>query len=669
MKRIFYFAFVGIVSTSTHVIADDNDPKRTEAYRLGEIVVRPNAPEDFAGENLSIVTQQEIKDKGARSLDEAVRAVPGVVVNTGPQGVPRIFIRGLPPRHTQIFLNGVPLNSSIDGQFDPSLVPTEFIDNVKIVQGVSSVLYGPGATAGIIDIITKKGTTGFHGDALVEAGDGGAKWIYSTLSGGANNVDYLVSGSYRDRIAYKLPNTIYLDNSDQTNGNFFANVGTSLGDWQFGLTLNLLKGDQGLPSNRLTQTASLYTSAQNFDRINSITGQSVQVDAGYLPGGPFNFRVTGYLNRSTVETSRYDDARYSSMLNPTARTFREIDTINIYGGQAQAVYSLGAFGDVTGGFLVRKEAATITGNSRDVTVRPTGRGGGNGGGTGANQTFAWRGLGESHDLTTTSLALEYRVDPIPNLHFTAGVSQNWFLQEVVSDNGVQWMGALAYDVIPDVQMFGSAARKLRFPTIDQLYNIQMGNPGLQPEHSDNFETGLLWRIPGAGTLRGCYFWNDVANFIQNDQTLQMFVNRNIDISGFQVSGTVEPLPALTLSPGYTHLQTRDADTRLPLDYRPADVVDLVMVYAPAPGWRVSGDLAYYASQSVGARTNPNLRLSLPDYLVVSAKLQKSFELPGPDFSRIDMYVRATNLFNASYENAVGFPAAGRTLYAGLLYQF
>jgi len=667
MEKTFLLALIGIVVTSSGAAADD-DQKRTEPYTLGEIVVRGDSPADFTGENLSVVTQQQIRDKGARSLDEAVRAVPGVVVNTGPQGVPRIFIRGLPPRHTQIFLNGVPLNSAIDGQFDPTLIPTEFIDNVKIIQGVSSVLYGTGAAAGVIDIITKKGTTGLHGDALVEAGDGGGKWIYSTLSGGTSNVNYLVSGSYKDRVAFKLPNSIYLDNSDQTNGNVFTNVGTSIGDWQFGLTLNFLKADQGLPSNRLTQSSNPFTTAQNFDRINSIEGQSLQVDAGYLPGGPLSFRLTGYLNRSITETSRYDSATYSSMSNPSVRTFHEIDNTNVYGGQAQAAYSFGAFGNVTGSFLVRNEAASITGSSRDVATVRTGGGGGGGGG-GGNQTFAWRTLGESHDLTTTSLALEYQVDPLPNFHFTAGASQSWLLQEAVTDTGVQWMSALAYDLTPEVQLFGSAARKVRFPTIDQLYNIQMGNPNLLPEHSDNMETGLLWRIAGLGGLRGSYFWNNVTNFIQNDQNLQMFVNRNLDISGFQFSGTFEPLPALTLTPGYTHLETHDANTGLPVDYRAGSVVDLVMAYAPAPDWRVSGDMSYYASQSVGARSNSTVRLSLPDYLVVNAKLQKSFELPGPSFSRIDMYVRATNLFNASYSNAVGFPAAGRTVYAGLLYRF
>jgi outer membrane receptor protein involved in Fe transport len=58
-----------------------------------------------------------------------------------------------------------------------------------------------------------------------------------------------------------------------------------------------------------------------------------------------------------------------------------------------------------------------------------------------------------------------------------------------------------------------------------------------------------------------------------------------------------------------------------------------------------------------------MRQALPDYAVVNARIRQSFG------DGISGYVRATNLFNSKYDYAVGFPAAGRTVYAGLEYHF
>ncbi|MDY6878752.1 MAG: TonB-dependent receptor plug domain-containing protein [Thermodesulfobacteriota bacterium] len=43
-------------------------------------------------------------------------------MRTGAQGIPRINLRGLRSRHVTLLLNGIPFNSTYDGQFDPSII-------------------------------------------------------------------------------------------------------------------------------------------------------------------------------------------------------------------------------------------------------------------------------------------------------------------------------------------------------------------------------------------------------------------------------------------------------------------------------------------------------------------------------------------------------------------
>jgi vitamin B12 transporter len=78
--------------------------------------------------------------------------LPGIDLRTGGGGVPSIFMRGLPPRHAPLYLNGIPINSAADGQFDPRLIPSESIAEIVVVEGNGSVLHGPGTTAGLIEI-------------------------------------------------------------------------------------------------------------------------------------------------------------------------------------------------------------------------------------------------------------------------------------------------------------------------------------------------------------------------------------------------------------------------------------------------------------------------------------------------------------------------------------
>ena len=679
MKRTAAIATFCLQASAGAVFgAEDNNKPKTDAFTLGEVVVSSPQQPPPAGQIATEVTQEDIKAKGARTFDEALRAVPGVIVSSGPQGVPRIMIRGLPPRETQIFLNGTPLNSAADGQPDPTLVPTENIDHIEIIQGASSVLYGPGTTAGAIDIVTKKGTTGTHGDAGSEIGTGNARRIYGDLYGGFSDFDYFVSGSHTARDSYPVPGDGFRANSDLQRSNFFGNFGAKIGDWRFGLTLSTVNGNQGLPPNTIANAAgNLFTSGQKFERLDRIAGQTAQFDAAYLPGGPFSLRTTAYVNASSIADNMYDNASYNTMINPGVQTFRETINTVVSGGRTQAQYEFGAFGTLTSSLSLRHEQETITGVIRNVPLttagsgtgagagKGTGKGTGGGTGTGpATTTYAFANLNQDDGITTYSAAVEYKVDPFARTHVSAGYSHHWFSGATGLDQGDQGVVGLAYDLTQTLQAFGSFAHKIRFPTIDQLYNPQMGNAALVPEVSDNLEGGLTWRPVPAAQVTASVFKNRVSNFILNNMITQSYFNSDVVISGVQANASYVVFDGLTVRPGYTYLDVRYPSTDLPVDYRPHHVVDLLTTFAPGANWLLSADASYVAAQSVGQRSNAAIRLGLSNYAVLNAKIQKSF----PDLG-LDMYVRATNLTDTPYAYAVGFPAPGRTLYAGLEYHF
>ena len=119
--------------------ADEKTEGFTQAYFLGEVVVTADSPGDKAVTTLE-VTDVDIEKRNAKTLDQALELLPGIDVSKGAKGTPRINIRGFRMRHTTLLLNGIPINSTYDGQFDPHLISTESIAKIKVSYGSHSVL-------------------------------------------------------------------------------------------------------------------------------------------------------------------------------------------------------------------------------------------------------------------------------------------------------------------------------------------------------------------------------------------------------------------------------------------------------------------------------------------------------------------------------------------------
>jgi vitamin B12 transporter len=85
------------------------------------------------------IGRAEIESRNARTLDEALRLIPGVYIRTGGDGTPRVDIRGFRSRHVLLLIDGVQVNSTADGQFDPARIATTAIREIKVSYSTSSI--------------------------------------------------------------------------------------------------------------------------------------------------------------------------------------------------------------------------------------------------------------------------------------------------------------------------------------------------------------------------------------------------------------------------------------------------------------------------------------------------------------------------------------------------
>jgi iron complex outermembrane receptor protein/vitamin B12 transporter len=115
-------------------------------------------PETQTGASVSVVTSSQFQYKP--EVLEPLRQVPGVqVLENGQRGIlESLFIRGGESKSNKVLLDGIPLNE-IGGTVDFGGVFTTGIDQIEVLRGPNSVLYGADALAGVVNLTTSRGTT------------------------------------------------------------------------------------------------------------------------------------------------------------------------------------------------------------------------------------------------------------------------------------------------------------------------------------------------------------------------------------------------------------------------------------------------------------------------------------------------------------------------------
>src|SRR4029434_3405488 len=175
-------------------------PSEMEAEAIVVTATRFDIPLELSPASASVITSEDFEPKQIERVSDALREVPGLsVVQTGTAGqLTAVFTRGLRSEHTQVLLDGIPINQGLQGAFNFADLTIDDIDRIEVVRGPQSTLYGPRALAGVIQIFTKQGT-GTQG-AMVAA-EGGSydtfrEWGQSDGKTGA--FDYSVGASRLD---------------------------------------------------------------------------------------------------------------------------------------------------------------------------------------------------------------------------------------------------------------------------------------------------------------------------------------------------------------------------------------------------------------------------------------------------------------------------------------
>lgn len=163
-KHVITFTSVGLATQSDTVnlapgeVRELNVKMAMAAAQLDMVVVTAGRFEQRVGEvtqSLSILSPEVVLNKNILNMTEAMDQIPGVViVDDDPQ------IRGSSGfsygagSRVQVLVDDIPVLSGDIGRPNWNFLPTENLEQIEVIKGASSVLYGSAALSGVINVRT-----------------------------------------------------------------------------------------------------------------------------------------------------------------------------------------------------------------------------------------------------------------------------------------------------------------------------------------------------------------------------------------------------------------------------------------------------------------------------------------------------------------------------------
>jgi iron complex outermembrane receptor protein len=157
----------------------------------------------------TVITADDIRRAGASDVNQAIRKIGGVYGRQSLDASPdfALDLRGFGANGSQnmvVMLDGVRLSENELASAVLSTIPIDSVERIEITRGGSSVLFGEGATGGVIQIVTRRaGSHGAHGSATAEAGQFRQHDLRASLTQGWDKLsldaalDDQASGNYR----------------------------------------------------------------------------------------------------------------------------------------------------------------------------------------------------------------------------------------------------------------------------------------------------------------------------------------------------------------------------------------------------------------------------------------------------------------------------------------
>jgi iron complex outermembrane recepter protein len=654
----------------------------------------------------STVSSEEAFKFNALTVDRALDLVTGAASGTtgGPRNERLYFVRGFDRFQAPLFVDGIRVYLPADNRLDLGFFLTSNLAQIQVEKGYVSVLSGPGAVGGAINLVTRKPTQPFEYEARAGVALGGNGnyngYNSSGLVGGATEKSYWqASGGITKTDQFRLSDKFTptatedggdRDHSDARNYNLNLKVGATPNSTdEYSLSYSGQWGKKDATLSTVDPVAS-----QKDWRWPYWDLQSLYFLSNTKLGNTAYVKTKLYYNSFRNGLFSYDNANYNTQT--TAKAFQSFYSDYAYGGSVEAGNNFGDRDILKGALFYRRD-----------------------------NHIEWQNLfvpvfTEPHqqDLEDTySAALENRFHITDQIDFVAGASYDWrhlivaqdFVDPTVKTTGSfvnfpladghagNAQAALIYNYSDTGHVYANVSDRARFPTIFERFSTRFGstlsNPSLKAERAVNYEIGGGETLFVNTRVDGAVFYSNFTNGLENvpiqfcDTTSASAknctgvgglkgtltnVNQTQNVGdgkyyGFEISADSRILDDVQAGVRYTDIN-RNLTAQNSLN--PPLAANFHLTGLPY------SELFAYVTWDVTPQLSltPNFQLasdrwtnstSGASYFKTGSFFLVNFEADYAFTDNIDLQVGARNLLDSNYQLVSGFPSEGRNFFINL----
>ncbi|MEO0079738.1 MAG: TonB-dependent receptor [candidate division WOR-3 bacterium] len=601
------------VSLWLEPVAHELEPVSCTGSRIG---LQSPAPRSLP---LSVIRNTETR--GRTDISGLLAEVPSATLQEY-GNLTTVSLRGASPEQTLVMLDGVPLNSSMNGLSDITLLPVSPDTRIEVVRGGSSAIHGANSVGGVVNLVSPQDVHEYRLVAQSGLGSFGQTQVRAQYQEPSANTALFLASSFlhaNNDFPYRdsLDSIRRRRNADVTRWNLTGKVMSPAGQCHRLSFLGDLclsrKGAPG-PLNWPTDSArqndvralGLFEYCWNQTDAASLTAKlnhQWQWQNFYNPAGYFPANDTHQTNSTSLDISEnweylerlvlaaglqpsYERARSTAIGKPSRLTVA---------GWAEARWEIGRLGFNP---ALRYDISSQAG--------PT---------TSTRQTFS---------VLSPRLALTWA--PLPELDLSVGVNRSY-----------------------------------RQPTFNELFwpasQWSRGNPNLKPERSTGFDLAIGGG-PGSSWWRAGGFYCHLTDLI-HWQPGPGDTWRPVNVDTATTSGAEAELNLDWRRFGFTGSAT----------YMVCRSHGLDLPYRPRLSGRIAGwvgneraRLTLTAHGSAQRFTDATMTDTLPGFILFDAELSSRL---WPEFVQILFRAGCRNLLDRHYQLIKDYPVPSRTFYAEL----
>ncbi|TFW29205.1 TonB-dependent receptor [Duganella callida] len=624
---------------------------------------RFDATPELAPIGATIIGADEIRRAGANDVNSAIRKIGGVYGRQSLDGSPDfgLDLRGFGTNSSQnlvIVLDGVRLSENELSNAVLSTIPIDTVDRIEILRGGASVLYGDGATAGVINIVTKRpGKNTSRASVFVEGGQFNAGEV--RVSGAQAwegfaadaTLGHQRTDNYRDNNEFKQTQ---FSGGAQWFANQFDRIGFRYeGARQDSRFAGSLKLEEFQANPRQTLTPDDHGSLDS-DRLTvfgqyRLYGHDLAADLSYRK----KTVDSAYFSSAGASTASYE----SKQLQFSPRV-RRLGAVN------------GMINELVAGLDFIKWERT---------------------GLGVFGGFPYSSAEANQKSKAVYLRDELRFDAEHDGRISAGVRRELFDKDfsdpvnyaTTGYNVVQGLNAwelqASYMPVANLTVYGKFGQSYRVANSDENAVTPVLNQPLAPQQSHDAELGASWNN-AMQKITARLFRHNLTNEIFYDPTLNFGfgANTNLDPTrrqGFELDAEQRIASDWNVSAHYQHVDANfraGANDGKQIVLVPKNVLTARLSWTPAGGHTADVGAQWVDKQRYGSDFANSCAGQIPSYTTLDARYaikfgQWEWAVSGQNLADKHYYSQAYSCRDGQYSGI--YPSDGRQLKLSARYDF